>query len=85
MNPEQIEAELVGLDGKSVIIIVPVSNSASFSLAGDLKVSVSAEHTCGFHVSNPLGLGFIFYVEDVHALEAPSTQGFTRIIRLKRK
>ena len=85
MNPEQIEAELVGLDGKAVIIITPVAQRASLSLAGDLKVIVSAEHTCGFHISNPMGWGFIFYVEDVQSLEAPSTKGFTKIIRLKRK
>lgn len=83
MNIEQIEFELTQLKGKLVYVIVPISIEASFSLASELQVVETKEHSVGFHLST-VGVALIFFAMDVETLEDPLTQSFTKTIRLKK-
>lgn len=82
-NVEQIEMALTQLQGKQVILIVPMDKKMSMSLTGPLEVISNDEHSCGFHVSNPVGgWAMIFFAENVLCLDEPKTDGYAKIIRL---
>ena len=83
MNTEQIEYELTQIKGKLVYVIVPVSIGASISLAGELQVVETEEHSVGFHVTS-MGMAIIFFAEDIQSLEPSLTQSFIKTIRLKK-
>ena len=82
-NVEQIEYELTQLKGKEVSLIIPLGGTISLSTFGELYV-VEVEHRVGFHIPS-ISYAIIFFAEDVDRLETPSTQRFTKTIRLLKR
>lgn len=82
-NVEQIEFELTQLKGEEVSFILPMGGTISFSSFGPLQV-VEVEHRVGFHIPM-MGGAYIFFAEDVEAIEPSKSEQFTKNIRLLRR
>ena len=88
-NIEAIEHEVVQLNGKEVILTIPVGlGRANMSLGGTLGVVQNKDFVCGFHLANPIaGIALVFFADDVESLQAPTTgnEVFAKVINLTKR
>ena len=79
-NSEQMESELVSLNGKIVVVVRPFYGSQSDSFVGQL--SVLDGYPIRFHFSQT-GKAILFTIDDVVKLDKSIDNQTERIIRLK--